>query len=530
MKTKLFLFFFFCYTIISSAQTYDERLTQIDIQHYNFMIELSDKTDEIIATAEITIRFLKPTKKFQLDLVKKKKGKGMIVKNITTNNHSLSFKHKKELLTIKLKTPAKTRETKKFIISYKGVPADGLVISKNEFGDRCFFGDNWPNRAHHWLPTIDHPADKSTVEFKVIAPMHYQIIANGEQIEESNLDDKRKITHWKTDVVLPTKVMVIGAADFAVQRAGKLDGIPISSWIFHEQREKGFADYSDAVKVLKFFTNNLATYPYQKLANVQSKTRYGGMENASCIFYYEASVQGNKKMEALIAHEVAHQWFGNSASEANWHHIWLSEGFATYWTNLYFEQTYDRDTFVNRLITERDQVIAYPNAFQNPIVDTNVKNLNKLLNTNSYQKGSWILHMLRKKIGDTAFFEGIKKYYQQYKYNNALTDDFRKVMETVSGTDLSLFFQQWFYTPGHPQLKTSWIFDNNKLTFHIEQKQKETIFQFPLEMAFYFENKKTIFKQFDINKKEQQFSIELTEKPKEIKIDPNVWLLWEEVK
>ena len=144
--------------------------------------------------------------------------------------------------------------------------------------------------------------------------------------------------------------MVFGAADFAVQLAGEHEGIPVSSWIFKEQKEKGFYDYAMALPVLEFFTKNVAPYPYEKLANVQSKTRYGGMENASCIFYYEASVKGDRSSEALIAHEIAHQWFGNSASEANWHHVWLSEGFATYWTHLYFEQTQDKSIFENRPI------------------------------------------------------------------------------------------------------------------------------------------------------------------------------------
>ena len=131
-------------------------------------------------------------------------------------------------------------DTAEVIINYRGIPADGLIISKNKFGKRTFFSDNWPNRAHNWIPCNDNPADKATVEFLVVAPSHYQVISNGIQIEESSFGDNNKETHWKEDVPLPTKVMAIGAADFAVNYVGDVNCIPVSSWVFPEDRNDGF--------------------------------------------------------------------------------------------------------------------------------------------------------------------------------------------------------------------------------------------------------------------------------------------------
>ena len=120
-------------------------------------------------------------------------------------------------MEINLASPSVKDEIKKFTINYSGIPSDGLIISKNKYGDRTFFGDNWPNRAHYWLPTIDHPYDKATCDFIITAPSEYKVIANGSLIEESDIGNNFRLTHWKESVPIPTKVMVIGAAKFAVQ-------------------------------------------------------------------------------------------------------------------------------------------------------------------------------------------------------------------------------------------------------------------------------------------------------------------------
>src|SRR5204862_717351 len=187
----------------------------------------------------------------------------------------------------------------------------------------------------------------------------YEVIGNGIKIEESLLSAKQKLTHWHEAVDISTKVMVIGAARFAIQFVGEINNIPVESWVYPQNREEGFHDYAAAKKILDFFINHIGPYSYKKLANVQSKTKYGGMENASNIFYFENSVNGKADHESLLAHEIAHQWFGDSASETDWHHVWLSEGFATYFTNVYNEFTYGEDKRAADMAEDRKQVIAF---------------------------------------------------------------------------------------------------------------------------------------------------------------------------
>lgn len=526
--TTVFVFLFVTTFLTAQSPAYNPQINSIDAQHYRFSLTLKDDTNRIEGQSEITLRFKQAGNTFFLDLTNAKAGKGMEVSAVSYNNEALKFSHSDDRLSITLPNIIPAGENITVSVQYAGIPADGLVIDANKFGDRTFFGDNWPNRAHHWLPTVDHPSDKASVEFIVTAPDHYQVIGNGIQIEETNLDGGLRRTHWKETVLLPTKVMVIGVAPFAVQLAGEVQGIQVSSWVFPDNRAEGFTDYSQAVEVLEWFHKNIAPYPYRKLANVQSKTRYGGMENASNIFYFENSVNGKKEREDLIAHEIAHQWFGNSASEANWYHVWLSEGFATYSTHLYHEAKYGAASLAERMRKDRFTVVRYAERKLAPVVDTTVSDINTVLNTNSYQKGSWVLHMLRHEMGDAAFWKGYRAYYQKYQGSNALTSDLQKVMEEAAGKPLGTFFKQWVFQAGQPELKVTYRYDGgeNSVVLNVQQLQNSP-FGFPLDIQFLDENKKVILeKTLQISKAQEEFDFGIKGYPKEIKLDPNAYLLF----
>ncbi|MBX2941563.1 MAG: M1 family metallopeptidase [Cyclobacteriaceae bacterium] len=503
--------------------------SNIDIQHYRFGIDLNDSTNTITGGTEVTILFKNSVSNFELDLIgKTPDGNGMVVSSVTQGKTPLQFSHKNNRLSITLQRSAQMGEEITLSINYKGIPSDGLVISTNKFGDRTFFGDNWPNRAHYWLPTIDHPYDKASCEFIVIAPSHYQAIANGILVEKTNLPNNRILTHWKEDMDIPTKVMVIGVARFAITTAGLIKNIPVETWVYPQNKEAGFIDYKIATTVLQYFIDHVGPYPYQKLANVQSTTRYGGMENASNIFYYENSVTGKNESEGLIAHEIAHQWFGDSASEMDWYHVWLSEGFATYFTNLYYEATYGKVELASRMADQRTEVVKYYIKNPAPVIDTTLMDINRVLNTNSYQKGSWVLHMLRKVVGDEIFWRGIREYYQTYQNSNALTSDFRHIMEKVSGKDLKSFFDQWLRRSGHPVLSATWHYNAKKKQIELTVGQKQKIkFITPLEIGIKAGDGSIEVQTLQLSGEETKFSLAVEKSPQELILDPYTWLLFE---
>ncbi len=530
MKTNLFfLLFLLSFNSLLFSQNFKDRFETIDIKHYNLNIEVNDTTNNIVATMRISIKFKKNASQFILDFVERDStGNGMFVKSISENNKPVTYTHQNNELKIQ-PIEVFTDSIINYSIVYEGIPKDGLIIINNLYGDRTFFGDNWPNRAHNWFPCVDHPSDKATIEYTITAPNHYQVIANGLEIEETNINSYLKQYNYKSNTPLPTKVMVIGIAKFAVQNIGETHNIPVSTWVYPQTKEAGFHDFSTAKEILDFFIENVGDYPFEKLANVQSKTRFGGMENAGNIFYFEKSVTGELKHEDLIAHEIAHQWFGNSATEMDWPHIWLSEGFATYFTNLYVQKSIGEAAFQERLSKEKEEIFAFYKKQQTPVIDYFSTNLMSMLNPNSYQKGGWILHMLRKKIGDENFWNGIKFYYETYKFKNASTDDFRKAMESVSNINLENFFHQWLGQSGHPILKTSWLYHQNKLQLIIDQTQ-ESNFKFSLDIELIYNDGTSEIKTIEVNNRYAPYEIETKGEVKKIHFDPNNWLLFELIK
>jgi aminopeptidase N len=516
-----YCFYLLCLLIFTGLSTYAQSPGAIiDVRHYSFNMQLNDENNVIKGQAEIQLKFLKDASSFKLDFVKQNEtGKGMLVSSVTENGANIQFQQDKETLDITEAAKAGSEHT--YTITYQGIPADGLIISTNKFQHRTFFGDNWPNRAHNWLPCVDDPDDKATVDFIVTAPDHYQVVGNGLKVSETALPNNLKTTHWKESAPLPTKVMVIGVADFAIDHTGDVKGIPVYTYVFPENKDKGFNSYAVAKEILAYYMDKIGPYAYEKLANVQSKTIFGGMENASAIFYFENSV-GDEGIEELMAHEIAHQWFGDAASEKSFSNLWLSEGFATYMTNVYLEHKYGTDTLKKRLQADRKTVLDFEKSRKTPVVDTTVNgNYMVLLNANSYQKGGWVLHMLRRKLGDEIFWKGIHAYYAKYKNSNANTDDLRAVMEQASGQNLKQFFKQWLNTAGTPHLKYAWVYNTKRKVVEIIIAQEQTHnFEFPLQLLI--DNK---IHTFDIKNHISHFEIPIASKPTRVVIDPNVNLL-----
>ncbi len=525
-KSLLILVFLLVSVLRLFAQNSDETLKTIDVIHYSFNISLSDDSNTIEGIAKVTIQFKEPITEFSLDFVEKQADNtGMKVSSILEEKNKIAYTQENNKLKIAIDL-TKSGDIRTYTITYQGIPSDGLIISKNKYGDRTFFGDNWPDRAKNWIPVVDHPADKATVEWYITAPSHYQSIGNGVLVEQTNINSDQTLTHWKMKEPIPTKVMVIGVARFATEYLKEIENIPVSSWVFPQDRDNGFKDYAAAIPALEFMINHVGSYPFKKLANVQSKTRYGGMENAGNIFYNENSISGTGSYESVIAHEIAHQWFGDSASELNWYHVWLSEGFATYFENLFFEDHYGRESFIKKMKADREKALRYSKQSHAPIVDTSVTDYLKLLNPNSYEKGSWVLHMLRKELGDDLFWKGIRSYYDKYKYSNALSEDFEHVMEAVSGKDLSTFFKQWLYQSGHPKLAVTLEFKDD-LTIEINQTQKP-LFTFPLDIKINYQDGSSSIVTKTVSEQTLKTIIPVTKTVSSIELDPNTWLFFEQ--
>lgn len=542
MKLKRILFFYslLIFTCISfGQQKYPKQ--PADILKYIIDIQVTDENNKIKVTENVHAQFSTTIDTFYLDLTNFNGNTGMQVSRVLEQGYPVSFIHKNNRLGILVVPPPKNTPYFDFQIEYEGIPSDGLIIGKNKFNERTFFGDNWPQRAHHWFACIDHPSDKAFVRFKVAAPSHYQVIANGKHLESTSDINNPNITRhiFETNKPIPSKVIVIGLANFEIERTKYNKSLETSTWVYPKDKTNGKKDFALKDSILKYYEKNIGTFPFEKLAHVQSTTMYGGMENASCIFYDENAIKGDGKINELIAHEIVHQWFGNSASEKEWSDLWLSEGFATYLTNLYIEDVLGKKAFREQLIKDRKKVISFAQKTLPPLKDTLTQNVQDLLNPNAYQKGSWILHMIREQIGIELFWKVIQNYYKAYQYSNASSKDFFKILEKTTDKDFNQFYKDWVTQPGHPIISTKTkeeiITDSTsnlsqfQYTIDIKQQQK-IVFRFPLEVEILFEDNTKEFLALYMDNSIITQNLLYSKRIKQLILDPNCKLLFDEGK
>lgn len=465
------------------------RAAGIDILHYDLALDLPAAGADITARAGILYEAVVPgVDSLALDFGP------LTIDSVRVGGRPAPYRHAEGRLVIDVPVVA-AGVRRQATVWYHGAPTDGLISGENRHGDRVTFADNWAIRARQWFPAADHPADKATVAFEVTAPTGMEVVANGYRDRIVDLGDGRTRTVWRETAEVPTYGMVIGAADFAITVAGEVDGIEVTHWTYPADSAAGAAAFARSTEILAFYDSLFGPYPYEKLAHVQSTTRYGGMENASAIFYSESAIgealtQRGDGLTSLVAHETVHQWFGDAVTAKDWHHLWLSEGFATYFAAVFFEFHGGLDgagsaELARRMESMAESVFAHHAEAGGAIYDpaSGDGDYTHLLTPYNYEKGAWVLHMLRALVGDSAFFGGIQDYYAALRDGTAWTADFERTMEAASGRDLGWFFAQWVGGPGHPVLEVETAPEGGGTRVVVRQVQPGEPFRFPLDVV-----------------------------------------------
>jgi aminopeptidase N len=475
----------------------------------------------------------------------------MMVDSVLLGDKPAKFDRTSDTLNVLLPTAAKRGNKLDITVNYHGQPKDGLIFAKDRDGNPSATGDNWPNRVHQWIPSLDHPSAKATVTYTIAAPQRYQVVANGKFI---SLTGNAAVSHWKFDETkaIPAYCMVVAVNQGAIINS-PFDAVPLLYNVPQRDRDYAPKGFSPAGPALAFFTQTVAPYPYEKLALIVGATRFGGMENSSAIVFAnnlfdQRQTQLNApagrsnsisahfgiptRIESVVAHEIAHQWFGDSVTESTWSDLWLSEGFATYFAGLFIEKYDGEEAFREYMREAAQRYLNFEKQRNLPIHDTETTNLMTLLNPNNYEKGAWVLHMLRSELGDEAFFKGIRDYYNAHKEANATTEDLRAALEESSGKNLKEFFARWVYGSGHPRYQVAWSVDpsnQTELTVTVNQLQEGEPFLDPLPIELTIDNKKV---PFVINPKSKTATLTITLKGKlsGTVFDPNETLLKEIVK
>jgi aminopeptidase N len=497
------------------------RQPSIDAVHYEIAIELGDGSDAVSCITRVHVLAREDgMRSLWLDLDE------MTVDAVTLAGRPLAFQHRDGRLSIELDRPYARHEIAVVEVRHHGSPVKGLLIGRNAHGRPVTFAENWPDRARYWFPSIDHPSDKATLELSVTAPERHDVVGPGRLVETRSLLDGRRLTRWSQGVAIPTYCMVFGAAEFSIRSAGEALGVPLSVYAYPKDAEIAARRFRRAALTVRYMSETVGPYPYEKLAQVESTTRIGGMENASAIFYAEPGFQKPLVTESPMAHEIAHQWFGDSVTPADWDHIWVSEGFATYFDALFYEHLEGVAALRRRMADAAIKLKEYHRKRQAPIVDPGVTDPSQKLNPLSYEKGAWVLHMLRRRLGDDVFFAGIRRYYSLYAGGTATTEDFQRVMESASETSLATFFRHWLYQVGWPELDLSWRFDarRREVEITVEQTQASDPFETPVELVFHgpdVREPRTV----QVSGRRQTVTVPLPFRPTRVEIDPDGWLL-----
>jgi aminopeptidase N len=352
--------------------------------------------------------------------------------------------------------------------------------------------------ARHWFPCHDSPDIKMTSELRVTVPNGWLALSNGELMEEPSKSPGERIFHFGFDAPHPSYLLTLVAGEFSVledRPATLADGrkVPIFYYVPQGREADGWRSFSETPMLIELFSRVTGVaFPWSRYSQiVVTDFTFGGMENTTATTLYEHSLLDERaaidiSSVDLVAHELAHQWFGDLVTCRDWSEAWLNEGFATYFEHVACEARLGRDEYDWGVLSDLDAYLAESNGhYMRPIVSREYQAPIDLFDRHLYQKGGLVLHMLRRELGDTAFWKGINAYLLRHREGIVETTDLKRAFEDASGHSLDRFFDQWVYQPGHLDLEVKATYEQGQLTVAAEQKLAEGAL--PLSYTFEIE-------------------------------------------
>jgi aminopeptidase N len=496
------------------------------IRHVKFEGELEYHSKTLKAECTLSIELIEEsTSSIKID------GVNFVIHGVWVDGNSCDFYYDGKQITIE----APKKKQFEVRISYSVTnPQKGLfIITPDEHYPNKPYqawtqGESEDNR--YWLPVYDYPNMKCTSELSLIVPKEQFVVSNGVLVKEEEVDQKRKRYHWLMDQPHSTYLISFCAGEFDVLKE-EWDGIPLLYVVPKGRASDAPRSFSKTRDMMSFFSEFTGVkYPYKKYAQtcVYDFT-YGGMENITATTLTERTLHDeiahlDFSSDPLVAHELAHQWFGDLVTCRDWSHIWLNESFATFFQALYLRRDKGVEEFYYDLVTKLDSYLEEASKRYVRPISTKFYSLpEEVFDRHAYEKGSLVLNSLMNLVGEQNFKRAINRYLELYKFSNAETDDLRKCFEEVTGRNLEWFFDERVYRAGHPELSVSYSYEDSqtlKITF--EQKQTDVgVFTLPLKVRAVFDSRDEWFS-FVVEEKRQTFFVRLSERPKYVCVDPEM--------
>ena len=508
----------------------------IDVTYYGLDLRLTTTPANLRGAVTITLRSTAATlSNFFLDLnsATASTGEGLRVDSVKAGNQKFSFQHAQNKLTITPPQSLTNGQALTLTVFYQGVP-NGSANGSFKFdkhdntNDPVIWSLSEPYGAPDWFPCHDTPADKAdSSSVRITAPAQLISVSNGTLVSTTTNADGTRTYLWRNSYPIAQYLISIAVSNYAQYDTPFTYGtqtLPVTHYIYPENLAQVQANLALTPKMLQLFTNRFGPYPFlrEKYGHAQFPNNNGGMEHQT------VTSMGLSSLEPYtIAHELAHQWFGDKITCRDWQNIWLNEGFASYGEAVYAESVNGQtgyksymNGFMNRARTARGSIYVQ-----------DITNFNNIFDPiRSYAKGAAVLHMLRGIVGDSLFFNTLRTYVATptVAYKTAVTEDFQAVAQQVSGQNLDYFFKQWIYGEGYPSYKATITTGATSATVRLEQRNttatNPTSFMMPIQMRVQSAAGDTIVTVFN-DRADQTFTLPARGAVTNVIVDPNNWIL-----
>ncbi len=507
---------------------------EIDILHLALDVTPDFKLRTVAGKA--TLRFkpiAKPFQELKLDAV------DLAVESLTATEKILGYQVTDKQILVTFEQPIPPDKEASVTITYRAEPASGLYFRTPEMGykqgDTHLFSQGEEIEARHWYPCFDSPNEKFTSEMTCHVPEGMTVVSNGRLVAEEKDANGLVSVRWLQDKPHVNYLISLVAGYFK-KVEDKYKDVPLAFYTPPSEINEAPNSFRDTRDIMAFFEQEIGVpYPWAKYYQVcVNDFVAGGMENTSATTLtdytlFTTATENIHDSQDLVAHEMAHQWFGDLVTCKDWSHIWLNEGFATYYESLYEGRKHGRDAMLYELY-QRARVITGISNDTNAIVRRTYDSPREMFNYLAYPKGGWVLHMLRSQLGEDLYRRCIKTYLERHQFDNVVTEDLRAVVEELSGRSYDQFFEQWLYHAHHPELEVNYSWDEKsklaKVSVQQTQALSENVLLFHFPLVIRFKGKfGTTDGQIQVKEKEEDFYFSLPEAPQIVRLDPDYMLL-----
>jgi len=508
---------------------------RVDITHVT--IDVTPDFQARTVSGTTTIRFVPIAElltELKLDAV------DLDVTSVESEPNVAGYSTTDEDITITFSPPVLPGEERTITVTYTAEPRLGMYFRTPELGypeaDRHLFTQGETHEARHWYPNFDYPNERFSSEVICHVPKEMTVLSNGRLISEQvDSETGLKAVHWLQEKPHVNYLVALVAGMFEKIEAQHKD-IPLAFYTVPSKIQYAQNSFRDTADMVAFYEEEIGIpYPWDKYYQVTvSDFVAGGMENTTLTILTDGTLftdasENIHSSQDLVAHELAHQWFGDYVTCKDWSHLWLNEGFAVYYEGLYDGHKNGRDSFLYGLYGSARQVVSR-DVNGKPIVDRTYANADDQFDYRNYPKAGWVLHMLRCQLGERLFRRVIQTYIQRHALDVVVTEDLRLVIEELSGRPFDRFFDQWLYHGGCPELEVSyeWQEEDKLAKVSVKQVQKQgddaVPFYLPTKVRFWFDGWPTD-RDIVIDDEQHDFYFALRSEPDIVRFDPELTLL-----